>query len=83
MLDKRSVNSAKRSTKGAYVKLAKQHEKHGRASNHTGVAYGARAAGGADEHFETLNKAKSLGAAGKAKTKHPRRKTKEQRIVSG
>ncbi|HYF47992.1 MAG TPA: hypothetical protein VEJ63_01200 [Planctomycetota bacterium] len=84
MLEKRSVSNPKRSTRGSYTKIAQQNEKHGRASNRTGIAYASREAGRSDAHFEVSNRARPKGAtATRRKSKHPRRKTNEQRITSG
>jgi hypothetical protein len=84
MLEKRSVSNPKRSTKGSYTKLAQQHEKHGVASNRMGIAYGARQAGRGAEHFEPHDHVKHSHGSKKAHpTKGARRKTREQRIVSG
>ena len=84
MLKKSSVKSSKRTTRGAYAKLAEQNQKHGRASNRTGITYAARGAGRGAEHFEPKTGVKhSHGSAKAHPTKGPRRKTKETRIVAG
>lgn len=65
----------------ADAKRADMVEKRGVASNRQGIRYGARQAGGANEHFEKRT------AEHSGKTKHggrkPAHKTHEQRITKG
>ncbi len=59
--------------------------KQGKASNRRGIRYGSREAGRGAEHFEPHKRGEphSHGSRKSHPVTGPRRKTKEQRIVSG
>jgi hypothetical protein len=72
------------SAKPAAAKQAQMAEKRGKASNRQGIRYGSRQAGRGSEHFELKDHLPHTHGSRKfSPIRGPRRKTKEQRIVSG
>jgi hypothetical protein len=78
------VRKGSRSRSMADKKNIEINTKQGKASNRRGIQYAAREAGRAAEHFEPKTGEKHSHGSRKAHpVTGPRRKTKEQRIVSG
>lgn len=90
---KHSQDNRQSRVKPADRKMAELNTKHGKASNRRGIAYAARHAGGASEHFEpggrlgidhTSGSRKQIkGKDGAKGVSRKKKQGKEQRIVSG
>ena len=80
-----NINKPHHRVKPAEAKQIQMAEKKGKASNRQGIRYGSREAGRGTEHFEIKDHTAHTHGSRKysAARGRPRRKTNEQRIVSG